>query len=601
MSAAARLGSFRSALQKESLHAYIIPTEDAHQSEYISESDKRRAWISGFTGSAGTAVVTLKEAALWTDGRYFLQASKQLDSAHWKLMKSGLPETPSMENWLKQVLPPSSSVGIDPRLFSKASATRLENALKGAGHTLKALERNLIDEVWTDRPAPPSASVFIHPIQYAGQEFPQKLQAVREYLSRSKADALVISSLDEIAWLYNLRGSDISFNPVFISYAVVTGDKAFLFIDPRKISEDVRKHLGSHVELRGYEDVFPFLRSLSADGKRVSMDSTRCNLFLFNSVAAEHIVADGSPITLPKALKNPVEVEGLRQAHLRDGAALISFIAWLEAELEKGNTSLTECSVSDKLEEFRSKQKDFVSLSFETIAGSGPNGAIIHYKPEESSCAPVTKNHLFLLDSGGQYRDGTTDVTRTMHFGTPTAQEKAAFTRVLQGHIALDLAVFPRGTSGGKLDVLARMPLWKAGLDYRHGTGHGVGAFLNVHEGPQGISFREGALGVALQPGMTVTNEPGYYEDGAFGIRIESVLIVKEANTPHRFGDIPYYGFEHITFSPIQTKMIDLALMSEEDIKWVNDYNAECLHKVGPLLSGAPLDWLKKEAKPLTR
>jgi Xaa-Pro aminopeptidase len=593
----ADLTKLRELLKKENISAYIIPTEDAHQSEYIADCDKRREYISGFTGSAGSAVVTLDHAALWTDGRYYLQAEKELGEG-WTLMKGGLPTTPTQAGWLKTVLPADSAVGYDPQLFSKTTARTNETQINQAGLKYKPVLDNLVDKVWENKPKSPSANVFVHTVKYAGESHSSKLAKVREYLKSNKVDAVVIAALDEVAWLFNLRGSDISFNPVFISYAVVTVDKAHLFVNPSKLTDEVKAHLGNEVQIHEYDAVFDFVKKLSDDKKVIALDPAKCNMKLFGSVSEESTREIGSPITHPKGIKNEVELEGMRQAHVRDAVAMVKFFTWLENELKHGKKH-DEVSIADKLEQFRSQQKDYVSLSFDTIAGSGGNGAIIHYHAHKETCAAVTADKLLLLDSGAQYRDGTTDVTRTVHFGTPSAEEKHAYTRVLQGHIGLDRAVFPDGTSGGKLDILARAPLWQSGLEYRHGTGHGVGAFLNVHEGPHGISFRDSAFQVALKPGMIVTNEPGYYEDGKFGVRIESVLIVKEVKTPHNFGGAKYFGFEHITMVPIQTKLIDTALMSPVEIAWVNSFNKECYDKLAPLLSDdqPALEWLKKETK----
>lgn len=570
-------------------------------SEYIGDSDERLAFISNFTGSAGTGVVTLDKAALWTDGRYFLQAGNQLDQ-HWTLMKDRLPETPSVEAWLQTALPSGSAVGIDPTLFSIGRARLFRQALATAGIRLVSVTPNLVDEVWgKDKPSPSKAKAMAHPLRYSGEESPDKVAKVRAELQRCNAQALVVAALDEIAWLFNIRGSDIDYNPVVTSYALVTASDARLYVDPAKIDDDVRQHLPG-VTILPYERIFEDLTTLKNEHKKVWVDPTKTNQALADCLSPETTLEDYSPISLLKSLKNEVELEGIRQSHLRDAAALISYFAWLEETLKNGDTSYTECTAAEKLNNFRSQQSDFVSLSFETISSVGPNAAIIHYAPQPNTAAQVTSDKIYLCDSGGQYRDGTTDVTRTLHFGTPTAHEKRCFTRVLQGHIALDVAVFPKGTTGHKLDLLARLPLWTDGLDYRHGTGHGVGAFLNVHEGPQGIGMRETATRTPLMPGMTVTNEPGYYEDGAFGIRIENVLFVRKANTPHKF-DTEYYDFEHVTWVPIQIKLIDTSIMTNREMDWVDQYNRDCLEKVGPLLpAGSPaLAWLHHAATPLTR
>lgn len=592
-----KLQQLRQLLQEKGLHAYVVPHDDAHMSEYIGESDMRLAYISNFTGSAGTGVITLDKAALWTDGRYFLQAGKELDS-NWTLMKDRLPETPSVESWLQTVLPRGSSVGIDPSLFSIGGFRNMQQALTNAGIDLVSVISNLVDEVWgKGKPAPSMAKAFVHPLKYSGEESSFKISRLRSILSHRKADALVVAALDEIAWLFNIRGCDIDFNPVVFSYAIITTTASRLYVHLSKIDAEVKKHLEG-VQFFPYEQVFVDLQTMSAEGKVIWVDPMKTNQALANCINQSTTIEDHSPITLMKALKNEVELEGLRQCHLRDAAALISYFAWLEDALQAGTSIYTEFSAAQKLHQFRSQQQDFVSLSFETISSVGPNAAIIHYAPQENSAAVITKDQIYLCDSGGQYRDGTTDVTRTLHFGTPTAHEKRCFTRVLQGHIALDIAIFPKGTTGHKLDVLARLPLWADGLDYRHGTGHGVGAFLNVHEGPQGIHLKETATRTPLLPGMTMTDEPGYYEDGAFGIRIENVLFVRKVDTPNQFAT-EYYGFEHVTWVPIQTKLLDVSIMSPGELAWVDQYNQSCLEKVGPLLQSAPqaLAWLKKETR----
>ncbi|KAI3859170.1 hypothetical protein MKW92_047166 [Papaver armeniacum] len=462
------------------IDAYIIPSQDAYQSEFIAECFSRRAYISGFTGSAGTAVVTRDKACSLTDGRYFLQAEKQL-SPSWILMRAGNYGVPTTTEWLNDVLDPGCRVGIDPFLFSSNEAEEIKEEISKHNHELVPLyDINLVDQIWKEsRPKPPMEPIRVHEIRYAGVHVSSKLSNLRSDLIEAGCSAIVITMLDEIAWLLNL------------------------------------------------------------------------------------------------------------------------FWSWLEEEIHKG-VVLTEVEVSDKLLEFRAKQDGFLDTSFDTISGSGANGAIIHYKPEPESCDVVDAKKLFLLDSGGQYIDGTTDITRTVHFGEPTTRQKECFTRVLQGHIAVDQAVFPENTPGFVLDALARSALWKVGLDYRHGTGHGVGAALNVHEGPQSISFRFGNM-TPLQKGMVVSNEPGYYEDHSFGIRIENLLVVKEINTPNHFGGIGYLGFENITFVPIQAKLVDLSLMSAADVDWLNDYHSQVWKKVSFIGQGAASKWLWDNTQPLVK
>ncbi|XP_057499074.1 aminopeptidase P2-like [Actinidia eriantha] len=608
------------------IDAYIIPSQDAHQSEFIAECYMRRAFISGFTGSAGTAVVTKDKAALWTDGRYFLQAEKQLSSS-WILMRAGNMGVPTTSEWLNDILAPGCRVGIDPFLFSSDAAEELKNAISKNNHEVVYLyDINLVDEVWKEsRPKPPSKPVRVHDIKYAGVDVATKLSSLRSELKDAGASAIVISMLDEIAWLLNLRGNDAPHSPVMYAYLIVEMDGAKLFIDNSKVNLEVMGYLkNAGIELRPYESILSEIESLAMQGVHLWLDISSLNAAIVNTYKSacdryfssignkikDNPSSNGqsggpagiyrtSPIYTAKAVKNQAELEGMRDSHLRDAAALAQFWAWMEEEIQK-DVVLTEVEVADKLLEFRSKRAGFIDTSFDTISGSGPNGAIIHYKPEPGSCSIVDAKTLFLLDSGAQYIDGTTDVTRTVHFGEPSAWEKECFTRVLQGHIALDRAVFPENTPGFVLDAFARSSLWKIGLDYRHGTGHGVGAALNVHEGPQSISFRFGNM-TPLQKGMIVSNEPGYYEDHAFGIRIENLLHVEESDTPNRFGGIAYLGFEKLTFVPIQAKLVDLSLLSVAEVDWLNNYHSQVWEKVSPLVDGSARQWLWNSTRPLIK
>ncbi|WOL04239.1 putative Xaa-Pro aminopeptidase P [Canna indica] len=609
------------------IDAYIIPSQDAHQSEFIAECFMRRAYITGFTGSAGTAVVTKEKAALWTDGRYFLQAEQQLNN-NWILMRSGNHGVPTISEWLNDVLAPGCRIGIDPFLFSSNAAEELKEEISKKDHQLVFLyDSNLVDEIWGEsRPKPPISPTRVHDIKYAGVDVSSKLSSLRSELIEAGCTAIVISMLDEVAWLLNMRGNDVPNSPVFYAYLLVEIGSAKLFIDNNKITKEVMDHLtNAGIELWSYEAILPEIERLAANGAKLWLDPSSANaaiVNIFKSACDKHKgtrkrekkeldastkiqdIYEGpfglykvSPVTMAKAVKNRAEIEGMCNAHLRDAAALAEFWAWIE-EAISNKITLTEVQVVDKLLEFRKKQSGFLDTSFDTISGYGANGAIIHYKPSSESCSIVEDKNLFLLDSGGQYVDGTTDITRTVHFGEPSLRQKECFTRVLQGHIAIDQAIFPEGTPGFVLDVLARSPLWKIGLDYRHGTGHGVGAALNVHEGPQSISFRFGNM-TALQNGMIVSNEPGYYEDNSFGIRIENLLIVKEVNLPNYYGGIAYLGFEKLTFVPIQTKLVDVSLLSHAEVNWLNDYHAQIWKKVSPLVDGHARDWLWNNTRPL--
>ncbi|KAM7469386.1 hypothetical protein LguiA_007569 [Lonicera macranthoides] len=606
------------------IDAYIIPSQDAHQSEFIAECYMRRAYISGFTGSAGTAVVTKQNAALWTDGRYFLQAEKQLSSS-WILMRAGNSGVPTTSEWLSDVLAPGCRIGIDPFLFSFDAVEELKESISRKNHELVYLyDFNLVDEIWKEsRPKPPNNLIRVHDLKYAGVDVSSKLANLRSGLADSGSSAIVISMLDEIAWLLNLRGNDVPHSPVMYAYLIVEIDAAKLFIDNSKVSPEVTNYLkNAGIDLRPYESILSEIESLAEQGAHLWLDTSSVNAAIAKTYASacdkyygglggrSKAKSSGqaggpsafykpSPISLAKAVKNKAELDGMLNSHLRDAAALAEFWVWLEEEIHK-NVVLTEVQVSDKLLEFRSKQAGFVDTSFDTISAAGANGAVIHYKPEPDSCSIVDAEKLFLLDSGAQYIDGTTDITRTVHFGEPSPRQKECFTRVLQGHIALDQAVFPENTPGFVLDAFARSSLWRIGLDYRHGTGHGVGAALNVHEGPQSISFRFGNM-TPLLKGMVVSNEPGYYEDHAFGIRIENLLYVKEVDTPNRFGGIRYIGFEKLTFVPIQAKLVDLDLLSVAEVDWLNDYHSQVWKKVSPLLDGSARQWLWNNTQPLVK
>ncbi|KAJ2774648.1 hypothetical protein IWQ56_000489 [Coemansia nantahalensis] len=586
--------------------AYVVPSEDAHQSEYVAECDKRRAFISGFDGSAGCAVITADTAAMFTDGRYFLQAGRQMDG-NWTLMKQGLPGVPTWKAFLTKHLPAGSRVGIDATLIGAAEGEELRAALKARGDgELVAIADNLVDAVWgAERPARPENPVVVHPLQYAGKAHADKIEEVRAATAKQGGEALVVVALDEIAWLFNLRGSDIDYNPVFFAYAVVSKTGATLYVNEAKLTDSVRRHLEG-VAVRPYQAIFGELRAMSASvgAEKKLLAGPTASWALVQALGADKVMVKQSPITMLKALKNEAEQEGMRQCHIRDGAAMASYFGWLEHQLLHcgQNLRLSEVDVADKLEELRRAQAHCVGLSFDTISGVGPNGAVIHYKPERGSDALLDVAKMYLCDSGGQYLDGTTDVTRTYHFGEPSDWERECFTRVLKGHIALDCAVFPDGTSGFVLDPLARLPLWELGLDYRHGTGHGVGSYLNVHEGPQGVGLRKNYIDAGFRAGMTITNEPGYYEDGNFGIRIENTCLVVKAPTRFDYTGGPgYLTFEPVTMVPIQKKLIKADLFTASERKWLNDYHQRVLERVSPLLEEGSLglEWLKRETAPM--
>lgn len=681
---------------RDPFHALIVPTADAHGSEYIASCDARREFITNFTGSSGTAVVTLKEAALWTDGRYFLQADAQLDKCHWIMMKDRQPETPTVGEWLNKCLASGSRIGADPYTLSYDEWIKLEKELSQSGNVLTSTPVNLIDEIWSRRPPRPAEPVLPLNMSFTGKRWQDKIESIRNEMTHKEAAILVLTALDDIAWLFNLRGSDIPFNPVFFAYAIISMDKVYLFIDDSKLSSSALAHLQTNnglddpmdtmsssssserstpssvvpnvgndgtnrsspspqqmvtncstgnnnrsceVEIRSYDLVADFIRSYIAKNStgRVWI-SNQSSYALVNLIPeSRRIITRVSPVALQKSVKNSVEIGGMRRAHIKDAVALCEFFAWLEDEIvnhghhhgrsrkvsnpaaspsstSSGSSSLSsgtsssiidELAVDAKLEEFRRQQDDYMGPSFQTIAGVGPNSAIIHYQSKEETNRPITTDEIFLLDTGAQFRDGTTDITRTVHFGTPTAHERECLTRVVKGHISLATARFPRLIVGQLLDSYARRSLWDVGLDYNHGTGHGVGSFLNVHEGPSSISNRTNPNDSGIVEDMVFSNEPGYYESGNFGIRIESLVITKKIDLKFNFNDRGYLGFETITLVPIQTKLLDPSLMTREEIEWIDQYHQQCRDIVGKELEQQgrtrALQWLIKETEPMEK
>ncbi|KAJ8550078.1 hypothetical protein K7X08_033785 [Anisodus acutangulus] len=535
------------------LHALLVPSEDYHQSEYVSARDKRRDFVSGFTGSAGIALVTMNGAFLWTDGRYFLQAAQQL-SEQWKLMR--MIEDPALDIWMADNLPKDAAIGVDPWCISVDTAQKWERAFAKKQQKLVPTPRNMVDEVWKNQPPPETNPLIVHPLELAGRSVADKLKDLRENFLQEKARAMIIKALDEVAWLYNVRGTYVSYSPVVHAFAIVTLNSAFFYVGKRKLSSEANSYMKENgILVREYGEVSSDAVLLASDqltpsstdktppGKATGngaaefvndliwVDPGACCFALYLKLNADKVLLKQSPLALAKALKNPVEMEGLKKAQIRDGAAVVQYLAWLDRQhllyhwlLMSGiPKDFTEVSASDKLEEFRASKEHFRGLSFPTISSVGSNGAIIHYSPEAETCAELDPDQMYLCDSGAQYLDGTTDITRTVHFGKPTPHEKTCYTAVLKGHISLGNARFPNGTNGYAFDMLARTPLWKYSLDYRHGTGHGIGSYLNVHEGPHQISFRPSAQNVPLQVSMTVTDEPGYYEDGKFAYNLGTI------------------------------------------------------------------------------
>jgi Xaa-Pro aminopeptidase len=586
-----RVQALRAKMREHGVHAYLIPSADPHQSEYVPPCWQRRPWISGFTGSMGDVLVTLNDAGLWVDGRYFLQADAELKGSGIRVFRMGQPGVPSLPEFLEKNLVKGQVLGIDPQTLSIRRSREIELALKAAGTGFVSLSKNLVDAIWMDRGELPSDEVMALPTRFAGESVASKLARVRKEMKARKVDAHFISALDGVAWLLNLRGRDVPFNPVLISYVLVTANSAVLFIDPRKVPAAVGRTLGNSVELRAYGDVAAALQELGREKKRVWVEDTSVSRWAADLLSGADLVTDLSPVTLMKSRKNDVEVQGMRAAHLRDGAAMCRFLCWLENTI--GTTKVTEISAADRLEEFRRTGEHFQGLSFRTISGYADHGAIIHYSVTPETDVPMRAAGLYLIDSGGQYLDGTTDITRTVLLGKKaTAEQKDRFTRVLQGHIRLGRVRFPQGVTGGRLDVLARAALWSVGLDYNHGTGHGVGSFLNVHEGPRTISANKDT-GLPIEAGNIFSNEPGYYKPGGYGIRIENLVLVKQNGVTGENG-LPYLEFETLTVCPIDTRLVEPKLLEAEERAWLNAYHKDVYRKLAPQLDAKERGWLKR-------
>ncbi|MDR3513830.1 MAG: aminopeptidase P family protein [Caulobacteraceae bacterium] len=583
----------RHAMAAQGLDGFLVPHEDEHQNEYLPAANDRLAWATGFTGSAGAAVILKDKAAVFVDGRYALQVRDQVDGGLFEvrdLVDGGVPA------YLEATLSAGQTIGYDPRLHSPDALERLRAAAARAGAALKPAEPNPLDQAWgAERPAQPQAPVVSHPLEFAGEASADKRARVGAGLKDQGADAAVLTAPASIAWLFNIRGGDVIRSPLPLSQAILNADgSARLFLDPAKVSPDLPAWLGNGVSLETPEALEPALVSLR--GQRVLVDPSLSSAWYFETLkaAGAEVKPAPDPTALPRACKNPVEVEGARQAHLRDGAALTRFLHWVASEAQ--HSLPDEPAVVAQLEAFREATGALKDLSFDTIAGAGANGAIVHYRPTTRQAKTLVPGSLLLVDSGAQYLDGTTDVTRTVAIGAPSAEMRQRFTLVLKGHLALARVRFPAGTSGSALDVLARAALWSAGLDYDHGTGHGVGSYLGVHEGPQRISKAPSA--VALKPGMIVSNEPGYYKEGAYGIRIENLQVVTEpAEIPG--GERPMLGFETLTLAPIDRNAIDKALMTAEEVAQLDAYHARVLAAVGPLVEAPVRAWLAEACAPL--
>ena len=587
-----RMAALRAALTAADLQGFIVPHADRHQSEYLPASDERLAWLTGFTGSAGTAIVMIDRAALFTDGRYTIQAAQQVDPALISIVNI-TDQRPT--TWIEGNLPPGARLGYDPWLHTIDDAERFEKACAKAGATLVAVDENLVDLLWRDRPTEPLGRVALHE-QFAGESVSAKRTRIMQAMQKNNADALVMTDPTSIAWTFNIRGQDIAHTPVALGFALLRRDqKPLLFIDGRKLTPAVEAVLQREADLRE-PDVFMATLSQSNDTPgRVMIDKGSAASAIVQTLTREDITVlrETDPVTQLKAVKNDTEIAGARAAHERDGAALVRFLAWFDREAPQGK--LTEIDAVKALESFRRDTGLLKDVSFPTIAGSGPNGAIVHYRVTEASNRRIAANEFFLLDSGAQYEDGTTDVTRTISVGAPSDEMRDRFTRVLNGHIAMARAIFPEGTTGAQLDSFARRDLWSAGLDFDHGTGHGVGSYLSVHEGPARIS----KLGsVALKRGMILSNEPGYYKTGAYGIRTENLVLVVEAPTVAG-AEKPLNAFETLTLTPIDRRAIIPAMMTADDRAWLDAYHARVRDTLTPLLDSADRQWLARATAPL--
>jgi Xaa-Pro aminopeptidase len=586
-----RLSLLRKQMKKADVDAYIVHHSDPHLSEYIPDYWKEREWLSGFTGSAGTLVVTQKNAALWTDSRYFIQAEMQLSDTGIELCKVGMPETPDIQSWLALNIKQNSTVASNGLLISLSTQRTLSENLNEKKFKVR-FDIDLICKIWDDRPPIPQQKVFVHPAEFARVSVQEKLGRIRKGLMVRNATAYLMCALDEICWTFNLRGSDIPYNPVFLAYAIVDDDKATLFVDENKLTDEVMQFLANEqVSVKPYNKIFDKIAKLKKKDVLV-LDPAKVNYSIYSAIPSNIKIIEATGLaTLIKARKQPAELEGINDAMVQDGIAMIEFLYWLEQIVASGK--VTEITVAEKLLEFRSKRKNFVSESFGSIVGYSDHGAIVHYSATPQTSYTIKPEGFLLVDSGGQYLNGTTDITRTIHLGKPTAEEKRDYTLVLLGMIRLSMARFPKGTRGSQLDTLARMALWNQGLNYGHGTGHGVGYFLNVHEGPQQIRPENH---LPIESGMVMSNEPGLYRPNAYGIRIENLIACVEDET-NDFGS--FLRFETLTLCPIDTKAIDLDMLTVQEREWLNHYHQLVYLKLSPHLATEHEKWLKEITKPL--
>jgi len=590
-----RLAALRTELARRGLTGFIVPRSDRHQNEYVPASEQRLAWLTGFSGSAGIAIVLMERALLFVDGRYTLQAREQVDTSLFTI--EHLVETPP-DRWLEENLTAGDRIGYDPWLHTVEGAERLGKACAAAGATLVAVEPDLIDAIWADRPAPPLGAVTLHDVRFSGEAAEDKLARIRAEVAKLRADALVVSDPHAVAWTFNIRGADVTHTPLPLAFAVVPqAGRPSLYVDGRKLSNKVRNRLEALADVREPSDFVGALGALGRQKQTVRLDQATAADALARLITSHggKVTRGACPIALMKAVKNEIEIAGARAAHIRDGAAVTRFLAWFDREAPRGK--LTEIDAVAALESFRRDTGLLKDISFPTIAGAGPDGAIVHYRVTSRSNRVVAPGELFLIDSGAQYEDGTTDITRTIAVGEPTAEMRDRFTRVLKGHIAIARAIFPEGTTGAQLDSFARQFLWAQGLDFDHGTGHGVGSYLSVHEGPARIS----KLGTAaLKPGMILSNEPGYYKAGAYGIRIENLVLVVAA-APVPGAEKPLNAFETLTLAPIDRRLIVPGLLTPEETAWLDRYHARVVEALSPLLDADSRAWVTAAARPLGR
>lgn len=592
-----RLEKLREVMRREHLSAFIFPSTDAHQSEYVADHWQGRAWISGFNGSAGTAVVTMRSAALWTDSRYFIAAEEQLRGTEFQLMKLKVEGTPTISDWIASELSQNEDecreVGLDGMVNSYNDTMALISDLRKAGGITVRTNFDPLEQIWMNRPAIPENPVEIQSLNFAGETVDDKIQRIRKALREHHADGILVSALDDIAWTLNLRGTDVHCNPVFVSYLLISSDQVSLFVNPKKISSEVKAYLDEHgISLFDYNQVEEGLESYA--DYNILLDGDETSFCLWKSVKCQEIIAAKSPIPVMKAVKNATEIEGYHRAMLRDGVAMVKFLKWLKPAVEAGGQ--TEMSIDKKLTSLRAEQNLFRDISFDTIAGYQAHGAIVHYEATPETDASLLPEGLILIDSGAQYQDGTTDITRTIALGPVTEEMKHVYTLVLKGHIQLELAKFPDGASGTQIDALSRECMWREGYNFLHGTGHGVGSYLNVHEGPHQIRMEWKPT--PLRAGMTVTDEPGLYLKGKFGVRIENTLLIKDF-VETTFGK--FLQMESLTLCPIDTAPIDVDMLLLEEVEWLNAYHREVFEKLSPYLEDEEVGWLAEATKPLVK